>query len=77
MYLNALLFACATGCAQEPPGDDLPGPPQPFDARRFDDMVAGTMKSYLQLQDALAHDEFAAAQVAAARGCEGLRARAF
>jgi len=65
VLLSALLFGCVTGCADEPQYDDLPGPPQPFDAQRFDGMAAGTIKSYLQLQDALAHDEFIAAQAAA------------
>ncbi len=52
-------------CAEDPSFDDIPAPPQPFDAQRFADMEAGLFKSYLQLQDALAHDEFAAAQAAA------------
>ncbi|HJP29283.1 MAG: DUF3347 domain-containing protein [Candidatus Latescibacteria bacterium] len=53
------------GCAGDPPADDLPGPPQAFDAQRFDSMETGVFKSYLQLQDALAHDELDAAQSAA------------
>ena len=65
MLLSALLFGYVTGCADEPQYDDLPGPPQPFDGQRFAGMAAGTMKSYLQLQDALAHDEFIAARAAA------------
>jgi len=43
------------GCAGDPPIDDIPAPP----------LKAGLLRSYLQLQDALAHDEFAAAQQAA------------
>jgi hypothetical protein len=53
------------GCAGDPPIDDIPAPPQAYDAHRFDDMKAGLLRSYLQLQDALAHDEFAVAQQAA------------
>jgi hypothetical protein len=65
VLLTVALVGCLTGCATENPDDDLPGPPQPFDAQRFADMEAGIYKSYLQLQDALAHDEFATAQAAA------------
>jgi hypothetical protein len=65
VLLSLALLGCLTGCAEEDFDDDLPGPPQPFDAQRFVDMEAGIFKSYLQLQDALAHDEFAAAQAAA------------
>lgn len=63
-WLPVLLGALVMGCAEDPSFDDIP-PPQPFDAQRFAGMDAGLFKSYLQLQDALAHDEFAAAQAAA------------
>lgn len=53
------------GCGEEPANDDIPGPPTAFDPARFTHMEAGILHSYLQLQDALAHDEFAAAQRAA------------
>jgi Cu(I)/Ag(I) efflux system membrane fusion protein len=62
LLLGALVLQ---GCAEDPSFDDIP-PPQPFDAQRFAGMEAGLFKSYLQLQDALAHDEFASAQAAAA-----------
>ncbi|MDA0333975.1 MAG: DUF3347 domain-containing protein [bacterium] len=61
-----LIVALLLGCGDAPPDDDLPGPPQPFDAQRFATMEPGLYRSYLQLQDALAHDEFAAARKAAA-----------
>ena len=60
-----LIVALLLGCGDAPPDDDLPGPPQPFDAQRFATMEPGLYRSYLQLQDALAHDEFAAARMAA------------
>ncbi len=62
LLMSALVLQA---CAEDPSFDDIPAPPQPFDAQRFADMEAGLFKSYLQLQDALAHDEFAAAQAAA------------
>lgn len=62
LLLSGLLMF---GCGEDPVPDDLPGPPTPFDASRFDDLEAGVLTSYLQLQDALAHDEFGAAQTAA------------
>ena len=65
-WLSLLMSALVLqACAEDPSYDDIPAPPQPFDAQRFADMEAGLFKSYLQLQDALAHDEFAAAQAAA------------
>lgn len=71
LALCGLLFMA---CAEEPVLDDLPGPPTPFDAQRFAAMEAGVLKSYLQLQDALAHDQFDVAHQAAstlARQAEG------
>ena len=70
LLMSALVLQA---CAEDPSYDDIPAPPQPFDAQRFADMEAGLFKSYLQLQDALAHDEFAAAQ-AAAKTLPGLAA---